>query len=122
MKIKSLFIIASMFFMVGTVSAQEFSIGPKIGLSQGNVEVNGDGFSKGNSKMGYHVGLFSRFGGKFIYLQPDVLYTHTGGEFTETVQREGEVTYEATFIRLHVPVMAGFELAYLCRVKVGPVP
>ena len=121
MKIKNLFVIASMFFMLGTVSAQEFSIGPKVGLSQGNVEVNGDGFSKGNSKMGYHVGLFARLGGNFIYLQPEVLYTNTGGEFKESVQGMGEVKYEATFNRLDVPVLVGLKFADFLRIQAGPV-
>lgn len=120
MKIKNLFIIASMFFVVGTVSAQEFSIGPKVGLSQGNVEVNGDGFSKGNSKMGYHVGLFARLGGNALYLQPEVLYTNTGGEFKE-VQGADEVNYEVTFNRLDVPVLVGLKLGNTFRIQAGPV-
>ncbi len=120
MKTKNLFIIASMFFVVGTVSAQEFSIGPKVGLSQGNVEVNGDGFSKGNSKMGYHVGLFARLGGNALYLQPEVLYTNTGGEFKE-VQGSDEVNYEVTFNRLDVPVLVGLKLANIFRIQAGPV-
>jgi len=120
MKIKNLFIIASMFFIVGTVSAQEFSIGPKVGLSQGNVEVNGNGFSKGNSKMGYHVGLFARLGGNALYLQPEVLYTNTGGEFKE-VQGTDEVNYEVTFNRLDVPVLVGLKLGNTFRIQAGPV-
>lgn len=120
MKIKRLFIAAIAFFAVGTVSAQEFSIGPKVGLSQGNVEVDGNGFSKGNSKMGYHVGLFARLGGNAIYLQPEVLYTNTGGEFKE-VQGSNEVNYEATFNRLDVPVLVGLKFADLFRIQAGPV-
>lgn len=120
MKIKNLFIAVIAFFAIGTVSAQEFSIGPKIGLSQGNVEVNGDGFSKGDSKLGYHVGLFARLGGNSIYLQPEVLYTNTGGEFNE-MQGTDEVTYETTFNRLDVPVMVGLKIADFFRIQAGPV-
>lgn len=120
MKIKHLFVIAMVVFAAGTVSAQEFSIGPKVGLSQGNVEVNGNGFSKGNSKMGYHVGLFARLGGNALYLQPEVLYTNTGGEFKET-QGTTEVNYEATFNRLDVPVLIGLKLGGLFRIQAGPV-
>jgi hypothetical protein len=120
MKIKNLFVIAMVVFAAGTVSAQEFSIGPKVGLSQGNVEVNGNGFSKGNSKMGYHLGLFARLGGNALYLQPEVLYTNTGGEFKET-QGTTEVNYEATFNRLDVPVLVGLKLGGLLRIQAGPV-
>lgn len=120
MKVKNLFIAVIAFFAIGTVSAQEFSIGPKVGLSQGNIEVNGDGFSKGDSKLGYHIGLFARLGGNSIYLQPEVLYTNTGGEFSQ-MQGSDEVTYEATFNRLDVPVMVGLKLADFFRIQVGPV-
>lgn len=120
MKIKNLLIAVIAFFAIGTVNAQEFSIGPKIGLSQGNVEVNGDRFSKGDGKLGYHVGLFARLGGNSIYLQPEVLYTNTGGEFNE-MQGSNEVTYETTFNRLDVPVMLGLKLANFFRIQAGPV-
>lgn len=111
------------FFAISTLSAQEFSVGPKIGLSQGNITVNGEGFSKGDSKLGYHFGLFARLGGNAIFLQPEVLYTNTGGEFKETLPSQGsnEVSYEVTFNRLDVPIMAGLKFARFFRVQAGPV-
>lgn len=111
------------FFAIGTLSAQEFSVGPKIGLSQGNIAVDGDGFSKGESKLGYHFGLFARLGGNAIFLQPELLYTNTGGEFKETPPTQGanEVSYEVTFNRLDVPIMVGLKLAHFFRVQAGPV-
>lgn len=120
MKTRILFIALFAYLAAGTVIAQEFSIGPKIGLSQGNVEVNGDGFSTGDSKLGYHVGLFARLGGNAIYLQPEVLYTNTGGEFKQT-QGSDEVNFETTFNRLDVPVLVGLKIADFFRVQAGPV-
>ncbi|MEX2593522.1 MAG: porin family protein [Anditalea sp.] len=122
MEFKNLFIALIAFFAIGTLSAQEFSVGPKIGVSQGNIAVDGDGFSQGDSKLGYHFGLFARLGGNAIYLQPEVLYTNTGGEFMET-QPPGadEVKYEATFNRLDVPILVGLKLANFFRVQAGPV-
>ncbi len=102
------------------VQAQEFSIGPKIGVSQGNVQVNGDGFSKGNSKLGYHAGLFARLGGNNFYFQPEVLYTNTGGDF-QSSQGSTTVTYSASFSRVDVPVMFGFKIAEFFRIQAGPV-
>src|SRR5690606_40063664 len=78
-----------------------------------------DLFSKGNSKLGYHVGLFARLGGNFLYLQPEVLYTNTGGKFEERVQGVGEVKYEATFNRLDVPVLVGLKFARSDERRVG---
>lgn len=120
MKIKSLCIALAAFFAVGTAAAQEFSIGPKIGVSQGNIQVDGNGFSKGDSKLGYHVGLFARLGGNAIYLQPEVLYTNTGGEFEENTGPTS-VSYEASFNRLDIPVLVGLKLANIFRIQAGPV-
>ncbi|WP_449390448.1 porin family protein [Cyclobacterium lianum] len=105
---------------LGKGLAQEFSIGPKIGVSQGNIAVNGTNFSKGNEKLGYHAGLFARLGGNRIYIQPEVLYTSTGGEF-QNVQGNNSVTYSASFDRLDVPLMGGFKIARFFRVQAGPV-
>lgn len=120
MKIQKILLAVVAFFAIGTLSAQEFSIGPKIGISQGNVTVNGDGYSSGSSKFGYHAGLFARLGGNSVYLQPEVLYTNRGGEFKEE-QGSGSVSYEATFNRLDVPVIVGFKLADFFRIQAGPV-
>jgi hypothetical protein len=105
---------------INAVYAQEFSIGPKIGVSQGNIQVNGSDFSAGNSKLGYHLGLFARLGGNSIYFQPEVLYTNTGGEF-QSSQGSTSVTYAATFSRVDVPVMFGFKIAEVFRIQAGPV-
>jgi hypothetical protein len=102
------------------VKAQEFSIGPKIGVSQGNVQVNGSDFSTGDSKLGYHLGLFARLGGNSIYFQPEVLYTNTGGDF-QSSQGGSTVTYSASFSRVDVPIMFGFKIAQVFRIQAGPV-
>ncbi|MBD8489841.1 PorT family protein [Echinicola sp. CAU 1574] len=103
-----------------SLQAQDFSIGPKLGISQGNIKVNGDGYESGSDKFGYHVGAFVRMGGNSLYLQPEVLYVNTGGEIKETQGME-EKTYEASFNRLDVPVMLGFKLGDIFRIQGGPV-
>ncbi|WP_162417173.1 porin family protein [Cyclobacterium roseum] len=100
--------------------AQEFSIGPKLGISQGNISVSDNNFSKGNEKLGYHLGLFARLGGNRIFIQPEVLYSNTGGEF-EDIQTGNTVTYSASFDRIDVPLMGGFKIARFFRVQAGPV-
>ncbi|SEJ68425.1 Outer membrane protein beta-barrel domain-containing protein [Cyclobacterium xiamenense] len=103
----------------GEVRAQEFSIGPKIGISQGNISVTGSTFSKGNEKLGYHAGIFARLGGNRIFIQPEILYSNTGGEF-EHMQSNNQVTYTASFDRIDVPLMAGFKFANFFRIQAGP--
>ncbi|WP_339902911.1 porin family protein [uncultured Cyclobacterium sp.] len=104
---------------IATLSAQEFSIGPKIGVSQGNISVNGNTFSTSNDKLGYHAGLFARLGGNHIFIQPEVLYTNTGGEFKST-QGSSTVSYTAQFDKIDVPIMAGFKIANFFRLQAGP--
>jgi len=106
-------------FTLSPLLAQEFSIGPKIGVSQGNISVNGSTFSSGNDKIGYHAGLFARLGGNHIFIQPEVLYTNTGGEFTST-QGNNTVSYTAKFDKIDVPIMAGFKIAEFFRLQAGP--
>jgi len=106
-------------FAVG-VQAQDFSIGPKVGVSQGNIRVDGDDFSATGGRIGYHIGGFVRMGGNTFFIQPEVLYTNTGGEF-ESTATGSRVTYEASFNRLDVPVMLGLRFANFFRVQAGPV-
>lgn len=117
---KKLLIAVVGLFMLGSVQAQDFSIGPKLGVSQGNINVNGDGFTTGESRMGYHIGGFIRMGGNTFFMQPEVLYTNTGGEITR-LDGVNTVTYAATFNRLDVPVMLGLKFANFFRVQAGPV-
>ncbi|EPR68513.1 hypothetical protein [Cyclobacterium qasimii] len=42
---------------ISQLNAQILSVGPKIGISQGDVQVS-DGYSGDDSQMGYHVGIF----------------------------------------------------------------
>jgi len=105
---------------IGTAEAQEFSIGPKIGVSQGNIQVNGTDFTTGDGKLGYHVGLFARLGGNSIYFQPEALYTNTGGDFN-TTQGGSTVSYSANFSRVDVPVMFGLKMAKIFRIQAGPI-
>ncbi|MEX2591282.1 MAG: porin family protein [Anditalea sp.] len=103
-----------------TVKAQEFSLGPKIGISQGHIRVNGEGFTSTSHKIGYHAGIFARLDANSIFIQPEVLYANTGGEFEE-LDAQGKVRYSANFNRLDVPIMTGINIAQFFRVQVGPI-
>lgn len=104
----------------GQIQAQEFSVGPKLGISQGNISVNESNFSKGNEKLGYHVGIFARLGGNRVFIQPEILYSNTGGEF-EDIRTGNTVIYSAIFDRIDLPLMAGFKIARFFRVQAGPI-
>ncbi|MBW3470417.1 porin family protein [Arthrospiribacter ruber] len=100
--------------------AQEFSVGPKVGLSQANISVNGEEFSPGENVTGYHLGMFVRMGGASIFVQPEFLFTNVGGTIIQ--QTSGtERTINANFNRFDIPLMVGFKLANVFRVQAGPI-
>jgi hypothetical protein len=107
-------------FLFFPLQAQEFSIGPKLGISQGNVSVNGDGFVSGDEKFGYHLGAFVRMGGHSIFLQPEFLFTQTGGTIIQKSDVLDDV-FDASFNRIDIPVMFGFNMLRFLRLQAGPI-
>jgi hypothetical protein len=105
--------------------AQEFTLGPKFGLSSTKVDFERENFIPGDAQTGYHVGLFTRisFGGFFI--QPEALYTKTNGSFQINSPQPGGGTGTSTFTedfnRLDIPVMLGFRFFKFLRLQAGPI-
>jgi hypothetical protein len=105
--------------------AQEFTLGPKFGLSSTKVDFERENFIPGDAQTGYHVGLFTRisFGGFFI--QPEALYTKTNGSFQINSPQPGGGTGTSTFSedfnRLDIPVMLGFRFFKFLRLQAGPI-
>jgi hypothetical protein len=95
--------------------AQVFSVGPKFGVSQGDVRVS-NGFQGDDSKMGYHLGAYARINLPVIYLQPEILYTNTGGSFSDNT-----FNYDVSFDRLDIPLMVGVKMGSVFRIQAGPV-
>ncbi|WP_158858583.1 porin family protein [Lunatibacter salilacus] len=95
--------------------AQIFTMGPKFGVSQGDVKVF-EGFRGEDSKIGYHVGAFARINLPVVFIQPEVLYTNTGGSFSDNT-----FNYNVEFNRLDVPMMVGLKLGSVLRLQAGPV-
>ncbi|PSK98731.1 porin family protein [Cecembia rubra] len=117
---KLLFTIAISLICLYSV-AQDFSIGPKFGVSQSNIRVNGDGFSSGDEQIGYHLGVFVRMGGHSIFVQPEFLFTNTGGTIIKQSQGNDDGILETNFNRLDIPVMFGFKFAGFFRLQAGPI-
>jgi hypothetical protein len=104
--------------------AQKNGVGLKAGLSSTQVDFKGDQFVPSDAQMGYHLGVFARFGGIGFFVQPEVLFTQTSGKFKlelPPVSSISSTQYEAKFNRLDVPVMAGFRMLKIIRVMAGPI-
>jgi len=110
---------------LGSLSAyaQKIGFGLKGGLSSTQVNFEGDQLVPSDAQLGYHLGVFARFGGIGFFVQPEVLFTQTSGQFLEisSLSSIPPINYEAKFNRLDVPVMAGFRLLKIIRVMAGPI-
>ena len=104
--------------------AQKNGVGIKAGLSSTQVDFEGEQLVPNGAQMGYHVGVFARFGGIGFFVQPEVLFTQTSGRFKlelPPVSSISSTSYEAKFNRLDVPVMAGFRMLKIVRIMAGPI-
>lgn len=118
---------------LGTLSvyAQKYEIGLKGGLSSTQVNFEGNQLVPSDAQLGYHLGVFARFGGIGFFVQPELLFTQTSGKFklelpplnsvSPILSSVSPIQYEAKFNRLDVPVMAGFRMLKIIRVMAGPI-
>lgn len=110
-------------FMINLTYAQ-FNFGPKFGISSSELDfskANGidDSIIPGGSTMGFHAGVFARVNLGGLYIQPEVLFTQSGGE----VMFEGftaDDIREVEFNKLDIPVMVGMKFARFLRIQAGP--
>lgn len=118
---KLLFTIAMMSMTLAAFS-QDFSIGPKVGISQSKLDLSKENFESGDARFGYHVGLFGRVGFGGFFVQPEILYTQTKAQFSfDEMGSSSSSEYESSFNRLDVPIMVGFKLFNLLRLQAGPI-
>lgn len=118
---KNLLILSILLLSFGSLQAQNFAFGPRVGISQTKLSLKNGNFIPGDSDVGYHVGIFARFGGAGIYVQPEVLYTQTSGTFTFNGPTPGGNKFQAEFNRLDIPVMVGLKLFKFLRIQAGPI-
>ncbi|MBN7811341.1 PorT family protein [Algoriphagus sp. H41] len=109
-------------------ATQAFSqngIGIKAGLSSTKLDFESKEFIPSDAQTGYHVGLFGRFGGAGFFVQPELLFTQTKGEFAYVPDGMGGSSapenYTAEFNRLDIPVMMGFRFLRVMRIMAGPI-
>ncbi len=72
--------------------------------------------------MGIHAGLFARIKVANIYVQPEALFSFSGGNVTFTdVSTSTEEVAEYEFKKIDIPVMVGLSFLKVARVNAGPV-
>jgi len=98
-----------------------FQLGIKGGVSFNQIYTDAGSINKNisqsyDTKTGYLVGVWGRFGDK-LYLQPELLLAQKGG--TIDIQNVGKVKF--SYSNLDVPVLVGFRFLKIFRVNSGPV-
>lgn len=93
-----------------TVFAQNFDLGIKGGLGYSKIQID-DSFETivyktGSGKASLHAGLFIRLSNKWMYLQPEVLYTSSKGEIqADSIDLQRIISYQ--YNKIDLPVHLG---------------
>lgn len=110
-------------FMIN-ISYGQFTLGPRVGLTSSSIDfdpftIGGETISSGNATAGFHAGVFARITLGFLYIQPEALFSQSGGEIQLDDGVFKEIR-EVEFNKLDFPVMVGTKFLKVFRVQVGP--
>ena len=103
--------------------AQFFTMGPKVGFSSSRLSLEeARQIRSGASTVGFHAGAFTRFSILGLYVQPELLFTQSGGqiEIKDEVGNNFDQIQDLTYNKLDVPIMLGFRMGNVFRVNAGP--
>jgi hypothetical protein len=119
---KKLALLLFLGFLASASYSQDFSIGPKLGVSSTTLKFDENAIEGGSNQTGFHIGAFARIGGAGFFVQPEVLFTQTKGDFKYNgFNPGGSPDFEAEFNRLDVPVMVGIKMFKILRLQAGPI-
>jgi hypothetical protein len=104
---------------IGAFSQSEKAFGIKAGLnynSNGELkDVSGASddilHNRGDSKVGYHVGVFGKLGFSNLYLRPELVYTKTKSDYDGS---------DFDMSKLDLPVLLGYKIIGPLSVFAGP--
>lgn len=133
---KRLFFIALLIIPFGLVSNAQIKFGAKAGITSTSIKVNevisisdqadlDELIVKGeNSRVGIQAGIFSRITIVNLYIQPELLFTSTGGDIEVTSFNDGDKIEteirEQKFRQIDFPIMLGYKFGP-ARIQAGPV-
>lgn len=133
-KISALLLIA-LFVTIGTANAQFLKFGVKAGLTSSNVkfdkttldQVSTSSGAKdflikqGDAKMGYQFGLFARVKVLSLFVQPELLFSHSSSEVILADVTASKIYAETQkFNKIDIPVIVGWKIGP-ARLGLGPV-
>lgn len=121
--------------LTSTVNAQFFRYGLKGGVSSSSVKFDNTTWEQvqtssgamnllveqGDAKLGFHLGVFGRIQIVGFWLQPELLFTQTQGEFVyNEVGTSLSSVRSQKFNKFDIPVIAGWKFGP-ARIGIGPV-
>lgn len=120
---KKLLVIAIAVFFVTGYSFGQFTLGVRAGYN-GNKLATDLSSIESQFYNGFHAGIFSRIG-KRIYVAPELLYTFSGGTFTNNNNEGTWNKQKFTLGSLDIPVLLGVKIInakfFKWRIELGPV-
>jgi opacity protein-like surface antigen len=138
---KKLILISLLILAFGFITNAQIKFGAKVGLTSTSIKVddvidvasdpNATTFDeirvKGeNAKVGYQFGIFSRITIVNLYIQPELLFSSTGGEVEVSALLDNDIVANTTEIReqkfrqIDFPIMLGYKFGP-ARIQAGPV-
>ncbi|MCX6247715.1 MAG: porin family protein [Bacteroidetes bacterium] len=119
---KFVLIVIALFCLTG-ISFGQFTLGFKAGYN-GNKLATSLSSVESHYGNGFHIGIFTRVG-KRLYFAPELIYTFSGGAFTNDSTDGTWTKQKFTVGSLDIPLLAGFKIinsSFLkWRVELGPV-
>ncbi|MDX5418703.1 MAG: PorT family protein [Hymenobacteraceae bacterium] len=119
--------IFALFALSTAAQAQFLTGGVKAGVGSSSVSIrdvtsNPAQYVKKESVTSYHAGAFARLNILGLFVQPEAIFTQTGGRLESRPDATlASQVADIKFNRLDVPIMAGISLGNLVRIQAGPV-
>lgn len=130
MRKRFIVIVIALFTVVGTANAQFLKFGIKGGLTSSNVKFDKTTFTsgantfiakQGDAKYGMQFGLFARVKILALFIQPELLFSHSQSEVIINDVTANQVYTEAQkFNKIDIPVIVGWKFGP-ARIGLGPV-
>lgn len=126
---KKVLLIFLVMLATGMVAQAQVALGVKAGVSSSKVDVknvknNLQQFKEKDNITGYHLGAFLRVKAGSLLIQPEGLFSSSGGEVAFTRDENGttvETSEKFKFNRLDVPLLLGISVLNIARIQAGPV-
>ena len=100
------------------------TLGPKIGINHSTLtEKDAQAVAGGEASVGFHAGLFARFSVLGFYIQPEAMFTSSGGEIvinSDDIDANVDQVKSMRYNKIDVPIMLGVKIGPLLRLNAGP--